>query len=80
MLLTYFLHRGAAPYPAGALTGPLRLPAGLLFDIATALPPGFRHLAMNVATAVERWRHMRENCSVKIVSKNRICSEMRHYL
>ena len=25
----------------------------------------FRHLAINVATAVEPWRHLRENCSVK---------------
>ena len=39
-LLTYILLRGAAPYPAGALTAPLRPPAGLLatlgsFDIPT---------------------------------------------
>ena len=36
----FFLLRGAAPYPAGALTAPLRHPAGLLatfggFDIPT---------------------------------------------
>ena len=37
-LLTYFLLRGAAPYPGGTLTPPLKTPAGLLatfggFDI-----------------------------------------------
>ena len=32
-LLTYFLLRGTAPYPAGALTAPLRPPAGLLATI-----------------------------------------------
>ena len=35
-LLTYFLLRGADPYPTGALTAPLRPPAGLFdFDIPT---------------------------------------------
>ena len=54
--------------------------AGLHFDIATALHLPFRHLAINVATAVERWRHLYKNGSVKIASKNRICGEMRSYL
>ena len=48
-----FLLRGAAPYPAGALTAPLRPPAGLFatfggFDIPTALYLPFRHLAINL--------------------------------
>ena len=42
----------AAPYPAGALTAPLRPPAGLLatfsgFDIPILHLP-FRHLAINL--------------------------------
>ena len=36
--------------------------SGLLFDIATALHLVlYRHLAVNVATAMRRWRHLREN-------------------
>ena len=51
-VLTYFSLRGAAPYPAGAITSPLRPPAGLLcFDIPTlkisiALHLPCRHLPM----------------------------------
>ena len=49
-LLAYFLLRGAVPYPVGAITSPLRPPAGLLaifggFDIPTLHLP-FLHLAI----------------------------------
>ena len=63
----------------GAYSDP-QPPTGQPFDVATALHLPFRHLAINVATAVQRWRHLRENCSVKIASKNRTCDEMRKYL
>ena len=57
------------------------LTSGLLFDIATALDlVPFRHLAINVATAVERWRHLRDNCRIKIASKNRNCRDAKFFL
>ena len=52
------------------------LTSGLLFDIAPALDlVPYRHLAVNVATAVYRWRHLRDNCRIKIGSKNRNCGD-----
>ena len=55
------------------------LTSGLLFDIATALHLVlYRHLAVNIATAIRRWRHLRENSrrktpALKSGSKNRKC-------
>ena len=51
-LLTYFLLRGTAPYPAGALTAPLRplhiQNVTLISDHSLAALP-FRHLAINLS-------------------------------
>ena len=52
-LLTYFLLRGAIPYPAGALTAPLRPPhiqnVNLISDHSLAALP-FRHPAINLSS------------------------------
>ena len=60
-LLTYFLLRGAAPYPAGALTAPLRPQL-----VATFCGSHIENLTRSASTVspssdqsgVERWRHL----------------------
>ena len=47
--------------------GVILLTSGLLFDITTVLHLVlYRHLAVNVATAIGRWRHLRKNSRIQI--------------
>ena len=71
-----FTHQCFAP---GRRPVPRSKKAGLHFDIATALHVPFRHISINVATAVAVAISTRK-LHRKIASKNSICGEMRDYL